>query len=150
MAIKFGHYRRECRNPSNFKVSDDIQPFPPTANHQVGVCGDSELGLQLKDTLAPVTLTANLEGHPVRFLVHTGATVSIAPSNLVRRLSLVVTENEKHQRQTLRSITGQCIDVVGLSQIHVQIGTFTAHYEFRVAAVDTGPELGADFLSTHA
>ena len=75
--------------------------------------------------------------------------MSILPSNLVRRLSLVVTEKEKHQRQTLRSITGQCIDVVGLSQIRVQIGTFKAHYEFRVAAVDTGPVLGADFLSSH-
>ena len=69
------------------------------------------------------------------------------PSNLVLRLrlSVVVKENEEHHRQTLRSITGQCI----LSQIRVQIGTFTTHYEFRVAAVDTGPVFGADGFSFH-
>ena len=74
---------------------------PSGARLPSGGCGDSELRLQLKDTLAAIS---KLEGRPVRCLVDTGAAVSIVPSNLVRRLSLF---KQEHKRQTLRSITDQ-------------------------------------------
>ena len=82
---------------------------------------------------------------PIKFLVDTGASVSIISSDLVRKFNIKM--NSKPTNLVATSVTGQPLRFDGQVTLPLQSQNFTYWHKFHVWTGQTKAILGMDFLS---
>ncbi|KRZ39311.1 hypothetical protein T4C_863 [Trichinella pseudospiralis] len=138
-----GHYRRSCPLAN----AQRPRPSPNRETNRVRTLFIKTQGVVLSvNTKWAAELPGKVNGRSVRFLVDTGAAVSVIGESEVNMVGNVRTN--RHGSRQIVAANGECLEIVGTAELDIKLGDkFLARHSMIVARNLSHPSLlGTDFL----
>ena len=145
---KPGHFRRDCRKLKRKLEHDAKQGNRPSkggdASPIKNIKTSASVGSIHKET--GIFVDALVEGTKIRFLVDTGASLSLLSSAKIGDIPLTSTRKLEDVQQKVLDAGGNRLNTTGKGFFSVSLGNIQTDLEFVVADISVEGILGMDFL----
>ncbi|XP_062568971.1 uncharacterized protein LOC134231056 [Saccostrea cucullata] len=148
---KPGHIRRNCPQLKRRQKQSDDRSGKASMNQANGD-GKRASGPQVSVGLGSsieecgLYINVNVQGVKAKFLVDTGATVTLVSETLYRKLPASVRPKLHEVNQIIMSANGTALSVHGKAEFNIGIDQLTYHNEAVVANLKADGILGLDFM----
>ena len=143
---KPGHIRRNCPLLNKRqKQSDDRQESVKRGGKRASEPHVS-IGLGSSIEECGLYIDVSIQGEKAKFLVDTGATVTLVSDTLYKKLPASVRPKLHEVNQTIMSANGTALSVHGKAEFNIGIDQLTYHNEAVVANLKADGILGLDFM----
>lgn len=146
-----GHIRRNCPQLNKRQKQSDDRPSEASkkqAEQDGKRASGPHVSIGLGSTIEECRLyiDVNVQGEKAKFLVDTGATVTLVSETLYKKLPASVRPKLHEVNQTIMSANGTALCVHGKAEFNIGIDQLTYHNEAVVANLKADGILGLDFM----
>ena len=153
----------ECGKPGHIKRYCPLLNKRPRENETSGRNNAQKSGKYKSSTTGPrvsvglgssieecgLYVDVKIQGETARFLVDTGATVTLVSESLYKKLPMSVRPNLHEVTQTIMTANSTALSVHGKAEFNVCIDQMTYYSEAIVAKLKIDGFLGLDFMKAH-
>ncbi|CAG2213721.1 unnamed protein product [Mytilus edulis] len=150
---KPGHMARNCNAPRNRRQNNQGSPGPSVrrTNNRSGKRKHKSLylGSNTLNNEAGLYVELFINGIPAKFLIDTGATVSLVSDTLFEKLKSRDRPSVRQVTQEIIAANGESLKIIGKALFSLKLGSFHTVIEGVIAGLSVEGILGLDFLQTN-
>ncbi|CAG2215708.1 unnamed protein product [Mytilus edulis] len=149
---RFGHFRNECRAPkkpyngSNGRGNGAVRPLHYNSRHRRMERRKINVGTDASNMEAGAYIDVAVHNQPTKFLIDTGATVTLVSHALFYRIQKKERPELEPITQVIISANGTELSIAGKGMFCIEIGQDKFIVEALVADISIDGILGLDFM----